>query len=139
MPNLRRLSNNKHLRLLLMKRYRIRPNQRMWFKNRGLLVLPHYNKQTQSNQKLQLRARSLRRYSLLNKRKLKHQSRLKLRPQNQSKLRQRNQSKLRHLYLIGISLGKQLLSKSKNQFKLKHLKHYLLRLLKQIDKLPLNF
>ena len=131
MPNLRRLSNNKHLRLLLMKRYRIRPNQRMWFKNRGLLVLPHYNKLTQSNQKLQLRARSLRRYSLLNKRKLKHQSRLKL--------RQRNQSKLRHLYLIGISLGKQLLSKIKNQFKLKHLKHYLLRLLKQIDKLPLNF
>ena len=131
MPNLRRLSNNKHLRLLLMKRYRIRPNQRMWFKNRGLLVLPHYNKQTQSNQKLQLRARSLRRYSLLNKRKLKHQSRLKL--------RQRNQSKLRHLYLIGISLGKQLLSKSKNQFKLKHLKHYLFRLLKQIDKLLLNF
>jgi hypothetical protein len=131
MPNLRRLSNNKHLRLLLMKRYRIRPNQRMWFKNRGLLVLPHYNKQTQNNQKLQLRARSLRRYSLLNKRKLKHQSRLKL--------RQRNQSKLRHLYLIGISLGKQLLSKSKNQFKLKHLKHYLLRLLQQIDKLPLNF
>jgi hypothetical protein len=131
MPNLRRLSNNKHLRLLLMKRYRIRPNQRMWFKNRGLLVLPHYNKQTQSNQKLQLRARSLRRYSLLNKRKLKHQSRLKL--------RQRNQSKLRHLYLIGISLGKQLLSKSKNQFKMKHLKHYLFRLLKQIDKLLLNF
>ena len=131
MPNLRRLSNNKHLRLLLMKRYRIRPNQRMWFKNRGLLVLPHYNKQTQSNQKLQLRARSLRRNSLLNKRKLKHQSRLKL--------RQRNQSKLMHLYLIGISLGKQLLSKSKNQFKLKHLKHYLFRLLKQIDKLLLNF
>ena len=131
MPNLRRLSNNKHLRLLLMKRYRIRPNQRMWFKNRGLLVLPHYNKQTQNNQKLQLRARSLRRYSLLNKRKLKHQSRHKLRPQNQSKLR--------HPHLIGISLGKQLLSKSKNQFKLKHLKHYLLRLLKQIDKLPLNF